>query len=87
MYVSLSVGAWRANGNPMILMKFCKHIHTCPRKVLVQVLSPPSPPGPEQPEILKADGRIFENCLQNKGCSAGCKLTRAARGISQLVKL
>jgi len=27
------------------------------------------------PKILKAEGDIFENCLQNKRCPAGCKLT------------
>jgi len=40
LFVCLSVGMWRANGNPNpapILMKFCTHIPTCPRKVLMQV--------------------------------------------------
>jgi len=38
VYVSLSVGMWRANGNPSpctVLIKFCTHIPTCSRKVLV----------------------------------------------------
>jgi len=66
-----------------ILIKFCTHIPTCPRKVLVQVCPPsPHPSGPGGPEILKAEGHIFENCLKNKRCSAGCKLTRAALGTS-----
>jgi len=37
----------------------------------------PTPPGPGGPKIIKAEGDIFENCLQNKRCSAGYKLTRA----------
>jgi len=34
------------------------------------------------PETLKAEEYIFENCLQNKRCSVGCKLTRAEPGTS-----
>jgi len=30
------------------------------------------------PKTLNAEGHIFENCLQNKRCTVGCKLTRAA---------
>jgi len=40
MFVCLSVGMWRSNGNPnpcTNLDEFCTHIPTCPRKVLVQV--------------------------------------------------
>jgi len=33
-------------------------------------------------QTLKAEGHIFENCLKNKRCSAGCKLTWAALGTS-----
>jgi len=35
-----------------------------------------------EPETLKAEGTIFGNCLQNKRCSVGCKLTQAAPGTS-----
>jgi len=42
----------------------------------------PPPSGSGGPEILKADEHIFDYCLQNKRCSASCKLTRAAPGIS-----
>jgi len=38
----------------------------------------PLPPGPGGPKTLKAEGNIFENCLQSKGCWAGCKFTRTA---------
>jgi len=66
-----------------ILIKFCTHIPTCPRKVLMQVWARPThPPGPWGPETLEAEGHIIENCLQNKGCLAGCKLTPAALGTS-----
>jgi len=86
MLVCLSVGMWRANGNPnpcTDLDKFCFHIPTCPRKVLVQFWTrPPHPPGPRGPETLEAEGHIIENCLQYKRCPAGCKLTRAVLGAS-----
>jgi len=50
-----------------ILMKFCMHIPTYPRKVLVQVGPPtPSTPGPEGTKTLKAEGHIFENCLKKQ---------------------
>jgi len=62
-----------------ILIKFSTHIPTCSRMVLVQFWTrPPHPPGPRGPETLEAEWHIIENCLQNKRCSAGCKLTRAA---------
>jgi len=38
-----------------------------------------STPGPK---TLKAKGHILENCLRNKSCSAGCKVTRAATSTS-----
>jgi len=34
------------------------------------------------PETLKAEEHIFDNFLQNKRCSAGCKLTWAVPGTS-----
>jgi len=57
-----------------ILMNFCTHIPTCPRKVLVQGLG--------GPKIPKAEENIFENCLLYKRCLAGCKLIRAGPGTS-----
>jgi len=33
-------------------------------------------------KTLKAEQHIFEKCLQNKRCSAGCILTRAVLGTS-----
>jgi len=75
----LSVGMWRANGNPNHCMDLDKILHPhCPREVLVQFWPRlPSPMGWGcWPETLKAEGHIFENRLQNKRCSAGCKLTQ-----------
>jgi len=61
MFVCLSVGMWRANGNPNPWTDIDEIFHaypTCPRKVLVQVWPPPpSPPGLE---TLKAEGHIFK---------------------------
>jgi len=54
----------------------------CPRKVLVQFWPWHPPLGLGGPETLKAEGSIFENCLKNKRCSAGCKLALAAQGTS-----
>jgi len=45
------------------------------------------PPGSAGPETLKAKGHIFENCLQYKRCSAGCKLTGAVLGTSASLKI
>jgi len=42
----------------------------------------PLPLGLGGPKTLKAKKHIFENCLQNKRCSAGCKLTQAMPGTS-----
>jgi len=40
----------------LTLMKFCSHIPTCPRKVLMLVWPPPGPGGPE---TLTAEGHFF----------------------------
>jgi len=80
MHVSLSVGMWMANGNPN---PYADHTPACSRKVLVQVWPPPShPSGPRGPETHIAEEHIFENCLQNERCSAGCKSNRPAPGTS-----
>jgi len=66
MFVCTSVGMWWANGNPTHWCSFGP--------------SPSHPPGPGLPETIKAEGHIFENCLQNKRCSASCKSTQAVPG-------
>jgi len=69
MFVCLSVrllvcgGLMEIQTAAQILMKFGTHILTCPWKVLVQVWPPPPPPLAWGPEILKAEGDIFENSL------------------------
>jgi len=80
MSVMLECGGLTEIQRPkFILIKFCTRIPTCPRKVLVQFRPwAPHPPVPGGPETLKAEGHIFENCLQNKRCSTGSKLTRLA---------
>jgi len=52
--------------------------------IYILVLAPASPPGPVGPKTLKAEGNIFENCLQSNGCTAGCKLNRAGPDTSAI---
>jgi len=68
MYVSLSVGMRRANGNPNPWTDLDKILHTPPQKGFGSALTLALPPEPEGPETLKAGGCILENCLQNKRC-------------------
>jgi len=82
------VGMWSANGNLNPCTDLDKILHAHPHlpkegfdTVLTLAASPP-PPCAWRPETLKAEGHIFENYLQNKRCSAGCKLIRAEPGIS-----
>jgi len=88
MFVCLSVcpsvGKWRANGNPNPCINHDEILHAYPHvsKEGFSAGLTPSPPGTGGPKILKAEGHIFENCLQNKRCPAGCKLTRTALGTS-----
>jgi len=49
-------------------------------------LTPAPSPLAWGPKTLKAEGHIFENCLQNKRCSAGCKLTCLGSRVPQLVE-
>jgi len=49
-----------------------RHPHLS-RKGCGEVFTQATPAGPGGPETLKAEGNIFEKCLQNKKCSAGCK--------------
>jgi len=75
---------WKANGNLNPCTKGDEILHVYLRQGnFGACLTPgPSPPGFGGPKPLKAEGHIFENSLQNKRCSAGCKLTWAAPGIS-----
>jgi len=58
-----------------IMMKFCTHTPDLSKEGFGAGLTPaPSLPGPGG-KTLQAEGHIFENCLQNKRCSAVCKLT------------
>jgi len=68
---------------PQILITFL-HIHVhLSKEAFGAVLTPAlSPSWVWGPETLQAEGHIFENCLQNKKCSAGCKLTQAVPGTS-----
>jgi len=83
--VSLSVGMLRSNQNPNpwidrdeILYAFSQQS----KKGFGAGLTPaPSLPGAGV-KTLTAEWHIFENGLQNKRCSADCKLTRAAPGTS-----
>jgi len=82
MFVCLSVGKWKVNGNPNPCTDRDEILHAYPhlfRKGFGAGLIPAaSPPGPGGPKTLKAGGLIFEN----KRCSAGCELTWAAPGTS-----
>jgi len=62
MYIPLSVGILRANGNSNPCTDLNEILHTYPHL---------SKEG-FGPETLKAEEYIFENCLQHKRCSAGC---------------
>jgi len=78
---------WRANGNPNPCTDHDEILQAYPhlsKEGFGAGLTPaaPLPPEPGGPKILKAEGHIFENCLQNKRCSTGCKLTWAAPGTS-----
>jgi len=68
-YVSLSVGMWRAFGNP----NPCKdleilHEHPHLSKEDFGAVLTPAPSLLRGSESLKAEGHVFENCLQNKRC-------------------
>jgi len=58
---------WRANGNPNPCTVLDEILHTHPhlsKESFGPDLTPtPSPPGPEEPKILKAEGDIFEHSL------------------------
>jgi len=86
MFVCLPVGMSRANGNSNPCMDLNEILHTYPhlsKEGYGAVLNPlPHPSGPRGPETLEAEEHIIENCLQNKRCSAGCKLIKAAPGAS-----
>jgi len=77
---------WRHNGNPNPCNDLDEILHAHPhlsKEGFGADLTPdPSTIWARGPETLKAEEHIFENCLQNKRCSAGCKLTQAAPGTS-----
>jgi len=74
MFVCLSVGMWRANGNPNPCTNLDEILHAHPHlsKVLVQVWPPPPHPL-GGPKTLKAEGHIFKmlSRLQINPGSAG----------------
>jgi len=78
---------WRANRNPNPCTDLDEilHPHMFKEWFGAGLTPPPHPSGPGGPETLKAEEHIFENCLQNKRRSAGCKLIRAAPGTSASV--
>jgi len=64
-----------------IVMIFCLHILTWQRRFWCRFdPCPLAPLGQGGAKTLKAEGHIFGNYLQNKRCSAGCKLTGAVPG-------
>jgi len=60
----LSVGRWRANGNPNPCTHLDEILHTHPRLYKegfgLGLTPSASPPGPGGPETLKAEGHIFK---------------------------
>jgi len=77
MFVCLSVGMWRANGNPNPYTDLDDISHAHPRlskEGFGVGLSPsPPPPGPGGPKTLKAEGHTFKmlSRLQINPGSAG----------------
>jgi len=62
MFVCLSVGVWRANGNPNPCTDLDEILHTHPH--LSGLTPAPSPPGPRWLETLKAEGHIFKMLIR-----------------------
>jgi len=64
MFVCLSVGMWRANGNPNPCTDldeiFHAHPHLSKEGFGPCLIFAPSPPGPGGLETLKAEGHIFK---------------------------
>jgi len=83
MFVCLSVGMWRANGNPNPGTDLDEILHAHPHlseEGFGARLNPTAlPPGPRRPKTLKLKETLLLTLLR---CSAGCKLTRAAPGTS-----
>jgi len=79
LFVCLSVGMWRANGNPnpytVLDEIFNAHLHLSKKGFGAGLTPDPSPPGPGGLETIKVKNTFLR-------CSAGCKLTRAAPGTS-----
>jgi len=81
---------WRANGNPNPCTDLDEILHPHPhvsKEGFGAGLTPtPSSAWAWRPKISKTKGNIFEKRLQNKRCSAGCKLTRGQRRVPQQVE-
>jgi len=80
----------RANGNPNPSTDLDEilhaHFHLSKEGFGAGLTTSPHP-GPGGPKTLKAEGHIFEKCLQNKRFLVGCKLTRAMPGTSARLKI
>jgi len=70
MYVSLSVGMWKANGNPNPCTDLDKILHTHPhlsKEGFGEVLTPStSPPWAWGPETLKLKDTFFKTVYKTK---------------------
>jgi len=86
MFVCPSVGMWRAYANPYPCTNLDEILHAHPHlsqeRFWFRFDPCPAPHGPWGSKILKAEEDIFENCLLNKICLEGCKITWAAPGTS-----
>jgi len=86
LFVCLSVGVSRdmeiQTPTPIKMKFWLAYPHLSKEGFGTGLTPPPPPSGPGGPKILKAEGHIFENCLQNKRCPVGCKLTHAGSGTS-----
>jgi len=82
MFVCLSVGMWRANGNPNPCTDLDEIFHAYPhlsKEGFGACLNPTAPPpGLRGPKTLKLKDTHLK-------CSSGCKLTRAAPDTSASV--
>jgi len=67
VYAYLSLGMWRANGNPNSCADLYKQTHSPVQGDFGAVLTPdPSSSGPWGPEPLRYKAHIFENCYKTK---------------------
>jgi len=71
MFICQSVGRGNRNPNPIINLDEILHPSTEGFGTVSTLFT--FLPCAEGARNLKAEGNIFEKCLQNKRCSAGCK--------------